>query len=111
MFYTERIDDFQVASPTYIGEPPKEAATTFDIIKWYQSEPWEVLDLRTGEKVVRSEFCYVIGWLKWDVHECCFRFESCGLRWLEEKPTQKFIDRLLEFAEEKARELEMVQYD
>ena len=105
MNYTERVDDFQICDPTYLGEPPKDRPPTFDIVKWFQTEPREVIDLRTGKRKTSTEYCIVVAWLEWNAREPCFEFKSVGLRWLGANPTQRVIDMILEFAEKKEAEL------
>ncbi|MBP5710003.1 MAG: hypothetical protein J6W84_03395 [Bacteroidales bacterium] len=105
MYYTERIDGFQICDPTYLGDPPEGLPPTFDVVKWVQTEPQEVVNMRTGKKEISTEYCYVVAWLKWNAKEPCFEFQSCGLRWLGANPTQRVIDAILDFAERKEGEL------
>ena len=88
--YTDIWNGFQFRAPTYLDghfEPYK-----FDLVKWEDHEPYEVLDLKTGEKKISSRHCFVIATLIWDRSEYTFDFESCGLRYLEHR-----IDGLEEF--------------
>lgn len=112
MFYTERINGFQIADPTYIGLPPKDTPPTFDVIKWFKTDPHEVCSVvrdKDGrwktEKTIKSEFCYVVGVIEWDQHEEDFLFRSIGLRWLEEKPTEAVVNMILKFCAEKEKEM------
>lgn len=108
-WYTERLEGYQITDVTYFGPPPKDVPIQFDVVKWMQTEPHEVIyidfDENICEKRMSSEYCYSVGRLVWNAHEPCFRFESVGLRWLEEKPSEKVIDMLLQFCAEKEREI------
>lgn len=107
MDYTERIEGYQIRDVTYIGLPPKDAPPKYDIVKWAVADPpYEALDISTGRRKMVTEYCYTVGTLVWNRKEPCFEFESCGLRWLEAKPSEAVIDMVLEFAEKKANELE-----
>lgn len=105
MDYTNRVDGFQIKDVSYLGIPPKDAPPQFDIVKWESFEPRETTCLKrvdgkwVSEKRVISESCFSVGMLVWDRHESDFRFESVGMRWLEEKPTEAVIDMVLKFAE------------
>jgi len=105
MNYTERIDGFQICDPTYLGPPPKDAPLQYDVVKWEQHAPIEALEWKTGKRIMMTESCYVVGWLKWDSHEGSFDFYSCGLRWLEARPTDAVIDMVLKFAEERTEKI------
>ena len=86
--YTERWNNFQFRAPVYLDghfNPNK-----FDLIKWEKCKPFEATDLYTGEKKVKTEYCFVIATLTLD--EESFKFESCGLRYLEHR-----IDGLEQF--------------
>ena len=88
--YTDIWNGFQFRAPTYLDghfEPYK-----FNLVKWEDHEPYEVLDLETGKKKISSRHCFVIATLTWDRSEYTFDFESCGLRYLEHR-----IDGLEEF--------------
>lgn len=107
MNYTERIDGFQIRDVVYIGLPPKGTPPKFDIVKWaVADQPYEAMDIATGKRKMFTEYCYSVGMLVWNRKEPCFEFESVGLRWLEEKPSEAVVDIVLKFAEEKAKELE-----
>lgn len=105
MNYTERIDGFQIRDVAYLGEPPKDVPPEYDIVKWVQTEPREVIDLRTGRKKISTEYCYSVARLTWNAKEPCFEFASVGLRWLGENVPQRVIDAILDFAEKKGKEL------
>lgn len=88
--YTDEWNGFQFRAPTYLDghfEPHK-----FDLVKWEDCEPHEVIDWVTGEKKMSSRFCFSVGTLIWDSKEPEFYFESCGLRYFEYR-----IDGLEEF--------------
>ena len=111
MNYTERIDGYQIRDVTYIGMPPKDAPIKYDVVKWAKPDkPYEAFswDEKKNEMVKKlfTEYCFTVGTLVWNRKEPCFEFESCGLRWLEEKPSETVVDMVLKFAEEKAKELE-----
>ena len=119
MYYTDRVDGFQICDPTYFthdGKPLHPTPPTFDIVKWEQHEPIKVTAAERvdGKWVCREEIstenCYVVGWLKWDTHEVCFDFESCGLRWLEANPTEAVVQMVLDFAEKKRKEIESGEF-
>lgn len=79
--YTDEWKGFQLREPQYLDghfEPYK-----FDLVKWVDHEPYEYLDLKTGEKKMLSRHCFSIGQLIWNPKEPCFEFKSCGLRYLE----------------------------
>lgn len=100
--YTERWNDFQIVSPTYLDghfEPDE-----YRIIKWVQrEEPVEITDLSTNRKTMSTEYCFTIGELNWNKKEGCFDFESSGLRFFEH-----YIDGLnewiMEFCKDKQQE-------
>ena len=100
--YTDEWNGFQFRAPSYLDghfEPYE-----FDLIKWEECEPYQVVDLITGEKRMRTRYCFSIGTLKWDSKEPGFDFESCGLRYLEYRMDglEKFI---LDFCDMMEKEL------
>lgn len=110
--YTERVDGFQIRDVAYLGHPPKDAPIRFDIVKWVQTEPEEVMCYWTNEhggiecgRKVQTEYCFSVGTLEWNARESCFVFRSVGLRWLEENPTEAVRQMILRFCEEKEREI------
>ena len=108
MNYTERIEGYQIRDVTYIGLPPADTPPKYDIVKWVGVDPpYEALDMSTGKRKLVTEYCYTVGTLVWNKKEPCFEFQSCGLRWLEKKPSEAVVDMVLKFAEEKAKELEV----
>ena len=89
--YTDEWNGFQFRQPSYLDghfEPYK-----FDLVKWKDHEPYEVMDLYNGEKKMSTRHCFTIATLIWDEKEYCFEFESCGLRYLEYRVDglEKFI--------------------
>lgn len=48
--YTERFEGLQIRDPVYIGSKPANAPISYDIVKFVQTEPREVIDGRTGKK-------------------------------------------------------------
>lgn len=105
MEYTERIDGFQIRDPCYLFGRPDDAPIMFDIVKWVQTKPREVTDLRTGRKKISTEYCYTVARLTWNKKEQCFEFSSIGMRWLCTELTKAVIDLILDFAEKKGIEL------
>lgn len=101
--YTEIVDEFQIRDVVYIGEPPKNTPPKFDIVKWVDCEPHEVIDLRTGKKKIQSRYCYSVAFLEWNPKEPCFEFKSVGLRWLRSGASEDVIKMILDFAEKKHR--------
>lgn len=98
--YTDEWNGFQFRAPTYIDghfEPYK-----FDLVKWEDHEPYEVIDGYTGEKKMSSRHCFSIGSLTWNPKEEWFNFKSCGLRYLEYR-----IDGLEEFILDFCKTMEM----
>lgn len=96
--YTDRFQGFQIRDCNYIGKPPTDIPPTFDVVKWKQYEPTEVINFRT-------EYCYSVGRLVYDSKESCFDFESVGLRWLEEHPSEDVENWITKWCEYKRIEL------
>lgn len=101
--YTDEWNGFQFRSPAYLDghfEPHK-----FDLVKWEEHEPYEVVDFYTGKKKISTRNCFTIGTLIWNSKEQGFEFKSCGLRYLEhrEDGLEKFI---FDFCEMMEKELE-----
>ena len=89
--YTDEWNGFQFRAPEYLDghfEPHK-----FSLVKWEDHEPYEVTDLYTGKKMMSTRSCYTVATLSWDKKEEWFKFESCGLRYLEDRidGLEKFI--------------------
>lgn len=104
--YTDRFQGFQIRDCSYFGKPPTDIPPTFDIVKWKQhDEPMEVTDFITGKKKMQTEYCYSVGYLVYDKEEPCFRFQSVGLRWLEEHPSEEVERWIIKWTEYKLEEL------
>ena len=89
--YTDEWNGFQFRAPVYLDghfEPYE-----FDLVKWEDYTPREVIDGFTGEKKMSSRSCFSIGKLIWNPKAYGFDFESCGLRYLEYRVDglEKFI--------------------
>ena len=100
--YTGEWNDFQFRSPTYLDghfEPYE-----FDLVKWKECEPEEVIDFITGEKKIQTRYCYSVGKLIWDKNEQAFTFESVGLRYLTDR-VDGLEEWILKFCEEMEKEL------
>ena len=99
--YTPIVDGFQIRDITYIEAEPfdenKNNLYKFDVVKWEECEPHEVIDEITNKRKVVTKFCYSVGFLEWDKKESCFEFKSVGLRWLEANPTEKVIKTIIMF--------------
>lgn len=109
MYYTERVDDFQITDVTYWpGCAPAYVPPEYAIVKWEAHDPTEAYDLKTGKMKTVVESCYVVANLKWNVHESGFDFESVGMRWLESNPSPAVIDMVKRFAAEKEEELSAI---
>ena len=110
MFYTERVDGFQITDVTYIGLPPPNTPPTFSIVKWFRHEPplTGVTVYKDGQVLKNQtidETSYVVAELVWNRHEHDFDFRSIGTRWLEENPTEDVVKMILDFAKKKDKEL------
>ena len=100
--YTDIWNNFQFRAPVYLDghfEPHK-----FDLVKWEDCEPHEVIDWYTGKKIIQTRYCFTIATLLWDKKEESFSFESCGLRYLEHRVDglEKFV---LDFCKMMEKEL------
>lgn len=80
--YTNIWNGFQIRSCVYLDENYIDN-DRYDIVKWQEHEPYEVIDGRTGEKKISTKSCFSIGYLIWDSKEKYMTFESCGLRYFE----------------------------
>ncbi len=109
MYYTERVDGFQICSPSYLPKrEPKVEPLQYDVVKWETCKPFDAYDMVTGEKHTRTEYCYVVGVLKWDCQEPAMDFQSVGMRWLECNPTPAAIEMVNRFAAVKGAELDEI---
>lgn len=102
--YTERWKGYQFRSPVNIHG--KHDPHKFDLVKWVQHEPWEVIDGETGEKTWQTEYCFSIAFLEWDEGEGWFTFRSVGTRYLDYR-----IDGLEEWILEFCSKMEKVLGD
>ena len=79
--YTDEWNGFQFRSPNYIDghfDPYR-----FDLVKWEEHEPMEVINVITNKKELSTRSCFSIGTLIFDPKDQDFEFKSCGLRYLE----------------------------
>lgn len=100
--YTEEWNGFQFRSPTYLDghfEPYE-----FDLVKWKECEPKEIIDFVTGEKKIQTRYCYSVGKLVWNKNEEAFTFESIGLSYLTNR-IDGLEEWILKFCEEMEKEL------
>lgn len=94
--YTDIWNDFQFRAPSYLdGHFEKHK---FDLVKWVNTEPVEVTDLETGEKIMSDRYCFSVGSLNWDAKEGWFNFESVGTRYLDYR-IDGLEEWILEFCE------------
>jgi len=110
--YTERLNGYQIRDVAYFGRTPENAPIEFDIVKWVECEPHEVVYYNENSsgtydmaKRIMTEYCYSVAFLVWNPKEPCFEFRSVGMRWLEERPGDDVIDMIMKFCEEKEKEL------
>lgn len=111
--YTDRVDGFQIRDIAYFGKPPIDAPIRFDIVKWVQEEKPHIgtvyRSTDSGDWIAKeeiiTEYCYSVGMLEWNSHEPCFEFKSVGLRWLEAKPSNAVVDMILDFCNQKEKEI------
>lgn len=80
-----KFKDFEIRDVTYLIDPPKDRPIEFDLVKWQDHKPYEITDLKTGEKKTSTKSCFSIARLRWNDREPCFEFESIGLRYLENR--------------------------
>lgn len=100
--YTGEWNGFQFRSPTYLDghfEPYE-----FDLVKWKECEPMEMINLLSGEKTIQTRYCYSVGKLIWNKNEQAFTFESVGLRYLTDR-VDGLEEWILKFCEEMEKEL------
>lgn len=103
MDYTPILDNIQIRDMVYLciedeeknkNNPPKE----FDVVQWHEINSIETINMTTNNMTTKK-YCYSLGKLVWDAKEECFDFNSCGLRWLEAKPSERAIDMIIGFCE------------
>lgn len=99
MKYTDRVDGFQICDISWLVPPNNTHPLRFDVVKWYEHQPEEQINYRTGEKRIVSENCYSVGTLGYNGKEGCFDFKSVGMRWLASHPTKAAEDMILDFSE------------
>ena len=77
-----RFKDFEIRPTCFLDghTDPKK----WDVVKWCKSEPFESVDLRTGEKRMCDTYCYSVAQLEWNEKEPCWEFSSVGTRFLED---------------------------
>lgn len=106
--YGEEWNGFQFRSPIYLDghfDPYK-----FDLVKWKECEPTEVIDFTTGEittseKKIQTRYCFSIATLTWNRKEESFDFESVGLRYLQHR-VDGLEEYILKFCEEMIKEFD-----
>ena len=103
--YSEIVDGFQIRDVDYLFEPPKNKPPKFDIVKWVDCEPHEIIDFMTGRKCIVTRHCYSVAFLEWNPKEPCFEFKSVGLRWLRAGVSKDVVKMILDFAEKKEQEI------
>lgn len=110
--YTERLHGYQIRDAVYLVRPPKDVPVTFDIVKWVECEPKEIMSYEQNsrgtyemKKKIMTEYCFSVAVLEWNAHESWFEFKSVGTRWLEENPEEDVIDMIMKFCEEKQNDL------
>ena len=65
-----KFKQFEIRKPTLVVEPPEDYYNyNFDLVKWNDEHTC----------------CWSIASLRWDKKEPCFRFESCGTRYLSSR--------------------------
>lgn len=106
MIYTGIYKGFQIRDCQYLCEPPKNIPLRFNIVKWYNHDPYEVTNIETGEKTTSTESCYSVANLEYNEKESCFELISVGLRWLECHPDEDVENWLIKWCEYKLQELE-----
>lgn len=95
--YTNKWNGFQFREPVYLDghiEPYE-----FDLVKWEETEPRNIIDGITDENKTSTEFCFSIGHLIWNPNEQDFYFESVGMRYFEHRidGLEKWIMKFSEF--------------
>lgn len=110
--YTEIFKNYQIRDVQYLimdetssKDPPKDKPIEFDVVKWYDHKPIEIIDGETGEKKISTRSCYSVGRLVYNPKEPYIDFQSVGLRWLEEHPDEDVENWLIKWCEYKLVEL------
>ena len=106
--YTEEWNGFQFRQPTYLDGHFEKYK--FDLVKWVNHEPCEVIDAYTGKKKISNRYCFTIATLIWDEKELGFNFESCGTRYLEYRidGLEKFVLDFCETMKQKFKKEKML---
>lgn len=107
MELTIKWKDYEIRKSIYLADIQSDKWTTiekdydYDIVKWEEHEPREVIDAETGKKKISTRNCYSIASLKWDAKERCFRFSSVRTRYLEDytEGLNEFILGFIKFVE------------
>lgn len=103
MDYTPILDNIQIRDMVYLciedEENKSNPVKEFDVVQWHEINPIETINMITKKKEITKKSCYSLGKLVWDAKEECFDFNSCGLRWLEAKPSERAIDMIIGFCE------------
>ena len=100
--YTGEWNGFQFRSPTYLDghfEPYE-----FDLVKWKECEPEEVIDFITGEKKIQTRYCYSVGKLIWNKNEQAWTVEGVGLGYVTDR-VDGLEEGIWKFCEEMEKEL------
>ncbi len=105
-YYTDIYKGFQIRDCNFIGEPPEDAKYKFDVVRWSNHEPYEVVDINTNEKKFSKRHCYSVATLVYDPKEADFELHSVGLRWIEEHPDDDVEDWIIKWCDYKAHELD-----
>jgi hypothetical protein len=93
-----RCNNIEVRDPTYVpGCEPKEKTPILDIIRWKPCPP-TYIEGKNGQMMYQIEYCYSIGFLKWDYKNEDFYIESVGMRLAEEAPTQEEFNMIIDVA-------------
>lgn len=77
-----KFKDFEIRPTCFLDghADPKR----WDVVKWVNTEPREVIDGRTGKKKMSDSYCYSVAQIWWNEKEPCWEFESVGTRFLED---------------------------
>ena len=105
MTYTDIVDGYQICDVVYIGQPPRGTPPTYDIVKHVVCDPHEVISLETGKRQISTHYCFSVARVIWDAHEGWWKVHSVGTRLLDHYPPPAAVQMILDFCEEKAKEL------
>lgn len=94
-----KFKDFEIRPTTHLDGHTE--ANRFDVVKWYEHEPMEVTDWKTGEKKTSTRGCFSIAQIWWNEKEPCWEFKSVGTRFIEyyENGLCEYIKKFLELME------------